>query len=143
MLTNMHETMMRRLNALDVFYKEGQRAVDKFMKSSLTGIERSKANALYKTRSSQPTPGPSQKRNQQSGRGPSATVTSGWNDNFWSIKPYFTSMQYITNIYLVCKQYRAITIPNHALQRRITPIWSPLRRTIIFIYGKLRAHLQT
>jgi hypothetical protein len=63
MLTNMHETMMRRLNALDVFYKGGQRAVDKFMKSSLTGIERSKANALYKARSSQPTPGPSWKRN--------------------------------------------------------------------------------
>jgi hypothetical protein len=23
---------------------------------------------------------------------------SSWNDNFWSIKPYFTPMQYITNI---------------------------------------------
>jgi hypothetical protein len=57
----MHETMMRRLNALDVFYKGGQRAVEEFMKLSLTGIERSKANAPYKARSSQPTTGPSRK----------------------------------------------------------------------------------
>jgi hypothetical protein len=30
MVTSMHETMMRRLNALEVLYKGGQRAVDKF-----------------------------------------------------------------------------------------------------------------
>jgi hypothetical protein len=77
MITTMHETMMRRLNALDVFYKGGQGAVDEFMKTSLTGIERSKANALYKARSLQPTTGPSRKRNRQSGGGPSATATSG------------------------------------------------------------------
>jgi hypothetical protein len=36
------------LNALDVFYKGGQRAVDEFNKSTLTGIEKTKANAIAK-----------------------------------------------------------------------------------------------
>jgi uncharacterized iron-regulated protein len=46
MVTAMHETMWRRLNALEVFYKGGQRAVDEFNKSTLTGIEKTKANAI-------------------------------------------------------------------------------------------------
>jgi hypothetical protein len=78
MLTSMHETMMRRLNALDVFYKGGQRAVDEFMKSSLTGIERSEANALYKAKSTQPQGNPNnRKRGRHSGSGPAATAKSG------------------------------------------------------------------
>jgi hypothetical protein len=32
--------MMRRLNALEVLHKGGQRAVDEFMSSSLTGMEK-------------------------------------------------------------------------------------------------------
>jgi hypothetical protein len=77
-LTSMHETIMRRLNALDVFYKGGQCAVDEFMKSSLTGIERSKANALYKAKSTQPQGNPNnRKRGRRSGGGPAATARSG------------------------------------------------------------------
>jgi hypothetical protein len=48
MVTAMHETMWRRLNALEVFYKGGQRAVDEFNKSTLTGIEKTKANTIAK-----------------------------------------------------------------------------------------------
>jgi hypothetical protein len=78
MLTSMHESMMRRLNALDVFYKGGQRAVDEFMKSSLTGIKRSKANALYKAKSKQPQGNlNNRKRGRRSRGGPAATATSG------------------------------------------------------------------
>jgi hypothetical protein len=40
MITTMHETMMRRLNVLEVLHKGGQRAVDEFMSSSLTGMEK-------------------------------------------------------------------------------------------------------
>jgi hypothetical protein len=36
MITTMHETMMRRLNGLEVLHKGGQRAVDEFMSSFLT-----------------------------------------------------------------------------------------------------------
>jgi hypothetical protein len=78
MLTSMHERMMRRLNALDVFDKGGQLTVNEFMKSSLTGIERSKANALYKAKKTQPQGNPNnRKRGRHSGGGPAATATSG------------------------------------------------------------------
>jgi hypothetical protein len=48
MVTSMHETMLRRLNALEVLYKGGLRAVDNFNYSTLTGMERKKANAILK-----------------------------------------------------------------------------------------------
>jgi hypothetical protein len=48
------------------------------MKSSLTGIKRSKANALYKAKSTQPQGNPNKrKRGRRSGGGPAATATSG------------------------------------------------------------------
>jgi hypothetical protein len=50
MITSMHETMMRRLNALEVLYKGGQRAVDEFTSSSLTGMEKLKASAVAKAK---------------------------------------------------------------------------------------------
>jgi hypothetical protein len=48
MITAMHETLWRRLNALEVFFRGGQRAVDEFNKSTLTGIEKTKAIAIAK-----------------------------------------------------------------------------------------------
>jgi hypothetical protein len=48
----MHETMMRRLNSLEVLYKGGQKAVDEFTSSSLTGMEKLKAAAVAKAKKS-------------------------------------------------------------------------------------------
>jgi uncharacterized iron-regulated protein len=48
MITAMHETMWRRLNTLEVFFRGGQRAVDEFNKSTLTSIEKTKAIAIAK-----------------------------------------------------------------------------------------------
>lgn len=50
MVTTMHECMFRRLNSLEMLYKGGQRAVDKFMVSGLVGLEKRKANALQKAK---------------------------------------------------------------------------------------------
>jgi hypothetical protein len=52
MMTTMHETMMRRLKALEVLYKGGQKAVDEFTSSSLTGKEKLKAAAVAKAKKS-------------------------------------------------------------------------------------------
>jgi uncharacterized membrane protein YgcG len=50
MMTTMHETMMRRLNALEVLYKGRQKAVEEFTSSSLTGMEKLKAAAVAKAK---------------------------------------------------------------------------------------------
>jgi hypothetical protein len=50
MITTMHEVMFRRLNALKMLYKGGQRAVDEFNASGLVGLEKRKANALSKAK---------------------------------------------------------------------------------------------
>jgi hypothetical protein len=50
MVTTMHESMFRRLNALEMLHKGGQRAVDEFMSSGLVGLEKRKANALQKAK---------------------------------------------------------------------------------------------
>jgi hypothetical protein len=50
MITTMHEVMFRRLNALEMLYKGGQRAVDEFNASGLVGLEKRKANALSKAK---------------------------------------------------------------------------------------------
>jgi uncharacterized membrane protein YgcG len=70
MITTMHNTMMRRLNALEVFHKGGQRAVDEFMSSSLTGMEKLKSAAISKAkRSSDNFNGPARKQNSRGGGG--------------------------------------------------------------------------
>jgi hypothetical protein len=50
MVTTMHESMFRRLNALEMLHKGGQRAVDEFMSSGLVGLEKRKANVLQKVK---------------------------------------------------------------------------------------------
>jgi hypothetical protein len=68
MITTMHNTMIRRLNALEVLHKGGQRAVDEFMSSSLTGMEKLKSAAISKAkRSSDNFNGPARKRNRRGG----------------------------------------------------------------------------
>jgi hypothetical protein len=52
MVTSMHETTLRRQNALEVLYKGGQRAVDEFNNPTLTGMEQKKANAILKAKRS-------------------------------------------------------------------------------------------
>jgi hypothetical protein len=54
MITTMHEEMFRRLNALKMLYKGGQRAVDEFNASGLVGLEKRKANALLKAKRGNP-----------------------------------------------------------------------------------------
>jgi hypothetical protein len=54
MITTMHEVMFRRPNALEMLYKGGQRAVDKFNASGLVGLEKRKANALSKAKRGNP-----------------------------------------------------------------------------------------
>jgi uncharacterized membrane protein YgcG len=68
MITTMHDTMMQRLNALEVLHKGGQRAVDEFMSSSLTGMEKLKSAAISKAkRSSENFNGPARKQNRRGG----------------------------------------------------------------------------
>jgi hypothetical protein len=50
MFTTMHDSMFRRLNALEMLHKGGQRAVDEFTASGLHGLEKRKANALQKAK---------------------------------------------------------------------------------------------
>jgi uncharacterized membrane protein YgcG len=70
MIKTMHDTMMRRLNALEVLHKGGQKAVDEFMSSSLTGMEKLKSAAISKAkRSSYNFNGPARKRNRRGGGG--------------------------------------------------------------------------
>jgi hypothetical protein len=52
MVSAMHEAMFRRLNALEMLHKGGQRAVDEFMSYGLHGLEKRKANALQKAKRS-------------------------------------------------------------------------------------------
>jgi hypothetical protein len=55
MITTMHDTMIQRLNALEVLHKGGQRAVDEFMSSSLTGMEKLKSAPSQRPRGRQTT----------------------------------------------------------------------------------------
>jgi uncharacterized membrane protein YgcG len=82
MITTMHETMMRRLNALEVLHKGGQRAVDEFMSSSLTGMEKLKSAAISKAkRSSENFNSPARKRNRRGGGGGGGGSASGGGQN--------------------------------------------------------------
>jgi hypothetical protein len=49
-MTSMHVSMTRRLDALEVFHKGGQKAADKFLVSTLTGMDKLKSNAIAKSR---------------------------------------------------------------------------------------------
>jgi uncharacterized membrane protein YgcG len=69
MITSMHETMMRRLNALEVLYKGGQRAVDEFTSSSLTGMEKLKASAVAKVKKGNDQGGTPNRKRQCRGNG--------------------------------------------------------------------------
>jgi hypothetical protein len=95
MFTTMHDSMFRRLNALEMLYKGGQRAVDEFTASGLHGLEKRKANALQKAKRANPNDGgggggsngnPARPRAQRAGGGyagfsgnptPSSTQTPG------------------------------------------------------------------
>jgi uncharacterized membrane protein YgcG len=75
-VTSVHEMMMRRLDALDVLHKGGQKAVDEFMGMTLTGMERKKALAIAKGKKSEvwsnginANNGPSRKRARRGGGG--------------------------------------------------------------------------
>jgi hypothetical protein len=57
MFTTMHDSMFRRLNALEMLHKGGQRAVDEFTASWLHGLEKWKANALQKAKKANPNDG--------------------------------------------------------------------------------------
>jgi hypothetical protein len=50
MITVMHEALFCRLNALEMLYKGGQRAVDKFNALGLVSLEKRKASALAKAK---------------------------------------------------------------------------------------------
>jgi hypothetical protein len=65
MITTMHEEMFRRLNALKMLYKGGQRAVDEFNASRLVGLEKRKANALLKAKRGNPKGGGGKARTSQ------------------------------------------------------------------------------
>jgi hypothetical protein len=70
MVTTMHGTMLRHLNALEVLHKGGQRAVDAFMSGTLTGVEKQKAAAIEKAkRGNDSGSGPSRKRSRRGGGG--------------------------------------------------------------------------
>jgi hypothetical protein len=68
MVTTMHETMIRRLQALEVLHKGGQRAVDAFMSGTLTGMEKQKAEAIKKVKRGNDG-GNSRKRSRSGGNG--------------------------------------------------------------------------
>jgi hypothetical protein len=57
MFTTMHDSMFRRLNALEMLHKGGQRAVEEFNASGLHGLEKRKANALQKAKRANPNDG--------------------------------------------------------------------------------------
>jgi hypothetical protein len=57
MFTTMHDSMFRRLNALEMLHKGGHRAVDEFTASWLHGLEKRKANALQKAKRANPNDG--------------------------------------------------------------------------------------
>jgi hypothetical protein len=57
MFTTMHDSMFRRLNALEMLHKGGQRAVDEFTASGLHGLEKQKGNALQKAKRANPNDG--------------------------------------------------------------------------------------
>jgi hypothetical protein len=78
MITTMHDTMIQRLNALEVLHKGGQRAVDEFMSSSLTGMEKLKSAAISKAkRSSDNFNGPARKGNCRDGGGGCGFASGG------------------------------------------------------------------
>jgi hypothetical protein len=57
MFTTMHDSMFRRLNALEMLHEGGQRAVDEFTAFGLHGLEKRKANALQKAKQANPNDG--------------------------------------------------------------------------------------
>jgi hypothetical protein len=57
MFTTMHDSMFRRLNALEMLHKGGQRAVNEFTASGLHGWEKRKANTLQKAKRANPNDG--------------------------------------------------------------------------------------
>jgi hypothetical protein len=73
----MHNVMIRRLNALDVLFKGGQKAVDEFMSSTLTGMEKLKSAALQKSKRASDSSGMSKKRSRQGGGGSSGAPSGG------------------------------------------------------------------
>jgi hypothetical protein len=79
MVSTMLETMTRRLNSLEVLFKGGQKAVDEFMSSTMTGIEKLKSTAISKAkRSSDNSNGPPRKRGRRGGGGGGGgALTSG------------------------------------------------------------------
>jgi hypothetical protein len=71
----MHETMIRRLHALEVLHKGGQRAVDAFMSGTLTGMEKQKAAAIEKAKRGNNGGGSnSRKRSRRGGGGGGGTT---------------------------------------------------------------------
>jgi uncharacterized membrane protein YgcG len=70
MVTSMHETMVRQLNALDVFFRGGQKAVNEFKSNIMTGIEKLKSAAISKAKRSNNTSGGKNcKRSRRGGGG--------------------------------------------------------------------------
>lgn len=72
MISTMHETMTQRLNALDVLYKGGQRAVDEYMSLTATGVDKKKSMAIAKGKKADPPSGgggggPRAKRSRRGG----------------------------------------------------------------------------
>jgi hypothetical protein len=65
-----HNMMIRQLNALEVLFRGGQRAVDEFMSSTLTDMEKLKLVAISKAkRGADGNGGPPRKRNRLGGGG--------------------------------------------------------------------------
>jgi hypothetical protein len=81
MVSTMLETMTQCLNALEVLFKGRQKAVDEFMSSTMTGIEKLKSSAISKAkRSSDNSNGPPRKQGRRGGgggRGGGGLLTSG------------------------------------------------------------------
>jgi hypothetical protein len=69
MVTTMHDIMIRCLNALDVLFKDGQKVMDEFMSSTLTGMEKLESVALQKSKRAWDSSGPSRKRSRQGAGG--------------------------------------------------------------------------
>jgi hypothetical protein len=68
-VTTMHDTLQHHLNALEVLFKGGQRAVDEFMSRSLMGMDKLKAAAVAKGKKSNESGQPSRKRGRLGGGG--------------------------------------------------------------------------
>jgi hypothetical protein len=66
MMTSMYDVMYRWLTTLEVLFKDGQRAVDKYTNSILVGDNKKKAAALFKAKSKD---GPPTKKRARCGGG--------------------------------------------------------------------------